>query len=164
MPVVFSKNTGRVISVADSVAEGAISLGNVDGEGGKISFSQHKTIITQVGLSAAGNYQFLHTSGNDVYVYGFGDRMGQVTLHGLSFSADCAAGKDEKSQHGFELLYKWYAANRIAVRRDPVTVTIGLETTFQGFLTALTATVQDPMHRTIQFQMTIATLPEAKDT
>ena len=36
MPVVFSRNTGRVIAVEDKVAAGAIQLGNVVGAGGRI--------------------------------------------------------------------------------------------------------------------------------
>lgn len=159
MPVVFARNTGRVVSVEDKVAAGAIQLGNVTGDGGRISYQAHNTIITRLGISAAGNFQFLHTIGNDVYVYVFGDRMGQVQLHGLSFSDKCpdsGGGED----HGFELLFRWYSANRIAARKAPVRVTIGRGTNFDGFVTALTGDVQDALHRTIQFQMTISLLPD----
>ena len=175
MPVVFGKNTGRVIAIEDKVAVGAFQLGNVLGEGGRISYRRHNTIITRVGISAAGNYQFLHTIGNDVYVYVFGDRMGQVQLHGLSFMAsesECAPGLGAGTspsphiigagdgKHGFELLFDWYTKNRIAARRDPVLVTIGKATNFKGFVTAMTGDVQDSLHRTIQFQMTISLLPD----
>lgn len=159
MPVIFSSNTGRVVAVPDRVASGAFQLGNVYGTNGNISYRRHNTIITRVGISAAGNYQFLHTIGNDVYVYVFGDRMGQVQLHGLSFMSsdgNCSGF----GRHGFELLFEWYAANRIAARKGPVRVTIGRDTNFKGFVTALTGDVQDALHRTIQFQMTISLLPE----
>lgn len=154
MPVIFSGNTGRVSAITDAVAAGALALVAVNGDT-PISARRHKTIITRVGLSAAGNFQFLHTIGNDVYTYVFGDRMGQIDVHGLSFSTACESG----GKHGFELLYQWYKQNRIAVNKKPVIVTIGRETSFQGFVTALTGDVQDSMHRTIQFQMSIATLP-----
>lgn len=159
MPVLFSQNTGRVSAIPDAVAAGSISLGNVQGSGGQIAYSQQKTIITRIGLSAAGNFQFLHTVGNDVYVYVFGDRMGQIVLHGLSFAQACPNEKFQATQHGFELLYQWYRANRIAARKAPVTATIGLSTAFEGFVTALSGDVQDSLHRTIQFQLTLATLP-----
>lgn len=159
MPVLFSQNTGRVSAIPDAVAAGSLSLGNVQGAGGQISYGAHKTIITRIGLSAAGNFQFLHTIGNDVYVYVFGDRMGQITIHGLSFAQACPGEKQAATNHGFELLYQWYVANRIAARKAPVVATIGIGTAFQGFVTALNGDVQDSLHRTIQFQMTIATLP-----
>jgi len=182
MPVIFRNNTGRVTAVEDKVAAGVIQLGNVTGSpnrmgsSGHISYYSHNTIITRLGISAAGNFQFLHTVGNDVYVYVFGDRMGQVQLHGLSFQPselECrfrtpfspnvsprliGAGGNK---HGFELLFEWYAINRIAARKGPVKVTIGSGTTFKGFVTALTGDVQDALHRTIQFQMTISLLPDA---
>jgi len=158
MPVVFARNTGRVVSVEDKVAAGALQLGNVIGAGGRITYQAHNTIITRLGLSAAGNYQFLHTIGNDVYVYVFGDRMGQVRLHGLSFADKCPASVED---HGFELLFRWYEQNRIAARKAPVRVNIGRGTNFDGFVTALTGNVQDALHRTIQFEMTISLLPAA---
>jgi hypothetical protein len=157
MPVLFESNTGRVIAIEDKVAAGAISLARVTGSGGAISYQVHNTIITRLGLSSAGNYQFLHTIGNDVYIYVFGDRMGQITVHGLSFAQQCPGGS---GPHGFERLLTWYDQNRVAVRKEPVTVTIGVGTTIQGFVTALTGDVQDPAHRTIQFQLTIAVLPD----
>lgn len=154
MPVVFSGNTGRVFAIPDRVAEGAISMGGVVGSS-PITFTQHTTIITRVGISAAGNFQFLHTIGNDVYIYVFGDRMGQVDLHGISFAQTCPSGEE----HGFEKLFKWYELNRIAARKAPVTVTIGVKKSFQGFVTGLTGDAQDSQYRTINFQLTISLLP-----
>ena len=177
MPVIFESNSGKVVAITDNVATGAIQLGNVVSDEKRITYQEHNTIITRLGISAAGNFQFLHTIGNDVYVYVFGDRMGQVQLHGLSFAAACPPAPPLKpgeltspivsampgkqgSEHGFELLFKLYTANRIAARKLPVKVTIGVGTTFKGFVTALTGDVQDALHRTIQFQMTISLLPD----
>lgn len=150
--------TGRVIAVTDKAAAGAISLGNVQGAGGKISFSTHRTIITRVGLSLAGNYQFLHTLGNDVYIYTFGDRMGQAVFHGISFAQACGAGP---SVTGFELLENWYQQNRIAARKKPVKITLGAGLVFDGFVVSLRGDVQDSIHRTVQYELTISLLPPA---
>lgn len=155
MPVVFSKNTGRVFMLPDAVAEGAISMGNVEGYSA-ISFIQHTTIITRIGVAAAGNFQFLHTIGNDVYIYVFGDRMGQVDLHGICFAQDCT---QDAGEHGFEKLFAWYEQNRISVRKEPVVVTIGVNKSFEGFVTALTGDAQDAQTRTINFNLTISLLP-----
>ena len=156
MPVLFEGNCGRVAAIPDRVATGAIQLVTVGGTGGLITYQQHNTIITRLGCSMAGNFQFMHTIGNDVYVYTFGDRMGQVVLNGLSFSGNC----NSQQEHGFERLYRWYQANRIASRKGPVRVVIGRNTVLDGFLIGLTTDVQDALHRTIQFQMTISMLPD----
>ena len=163
MPVIFEGNTGRVSLVDDKVAQGAISLGKIEGQpsatttpsGATLSFIDHKTIITRIGISTSGNFQFLHTMGNDVFVYVFGDRMGDITLHGLCFADDCNAGQ----KHGFEWLDDWYLKSRMAQNRDPVTVTIGQGTVFKGFITGLTGDVKDAMTRTIQYQITVSMLP-----
>lgn len=170
MPIVFASNTGKVAAMSDKAAEGSFSLGNTQP---KISYTSHKAIITQVGISAAGNYQFLHTIGNDVYVYVFGDRMGSVTLSGVSFQGDCQGGGGgtaglqntttfpaASGKHGFELLYDWYKDNRIASRLAPIDITIGKSTTFKGFVIALQGNIKDPVYRTVDFQISIATLPE----
>ena len=152
MLVIFGGNTGNVVAIRDNVSEGSISLGNVSGgtQGGQEAFglgaAPFNSIITRIGVSAAGNYQFLHTIGNDVYVYVFGDRMGDITLHGLSFAQPCptpSVGRPTTAAlppapggvHGFERLFDWYSANRIAATPLPARVRIGAKTTFKGFIT-----------------------------
>jgi len=170
MPVIFggdgtatggTGNTGRVFAVPDRVAQGSISLGNLTNPAGVdlITYQNQNTIITRIGVSAAGNFQFLHTIGNDVYVYVFGDRMGEITLHGLSFAESCQGPSG--AGHGFELLFDFYQQSRIAVNPNVVTVRIGRSTIFKGFMTGITGDVSDSMTRTIQFQMTISLLPDA---
>tara|TARA_R110000824_G_scaffold25455_2_gene88678 strand:+ start:11242 stop:11781 length:540 start_codon:yes stop_codon:yes gene_type:complete len=176
MPVIFGGNTGSVVAIRDNVSEGSISLGNVSGgrDGGQEAFglgaAPFNSIITRIGVSAAGNYQFLHTIGNDVYVYVFGDRMGDITLHGLSFAQPCQRVTSNASrnippvpfdgQHGFEKLFDWYSMNRIAATPKPARVRIGAKTTFKGFITGCTGDVADSKTRTIQFQLTISLLPD----
>lgn len=154
MPVIFEKNTGRVSYLLDKCAEGSFALAMPDP---KITFASQKCVITRVGVSAAGNFQFLHTIGNDVYVYVFGDRMGAVQLSGIAFQT---TSKDGSGKHGFESLFDWYEQNRIAVRSTPVSVTVGRNLTFKGFVTGLTGDIQDTLRRTISFQISIAVLPE----
>jgi len=176
MPILFTGNTGRVTALEDSVAAGSFSMANVSGVGIPFSYRNHRTIITKIGLSAQGNFQFLHTLGNDVYLYVFGDRMGEIVLHGISFqSGDTCLGTSssgglqpstqipttESSEHGFELLYRWYKTNRVAANPNPVKTTIGTSNTFEGFVTSLVGNVDDPAKRTVSYQMTIALLPEA---
>jgi hypothetical protein len=173
MAIIFRGNTGTVAVINDKAAEGAISLGNAVGGDGRAlqqgGMAPFNSIITRIGVSAAGNYQFLHTIGDDVYTYIFGDRMGDITLHGLSFSPGCPqslGGQPNLRPHGFESLFDWYSANRIAAQETPATVTIGSgvgggsPTTFKGFIIGCTGDVADSKTRTIQFQITISLLPD----
>lgn len=166
MPIVFAGNAGRVAVITDRVAAGAISLGNVyadavAGDFGPPQGLPQKVIITGIGLNASGNFQFAHSIGNDVHVYVFGDRMGQVQLNGLCF-AQTSCGEGGGETHGFENLYQWYATNRLAARKSTVTTILGTKTGFEGFLVDLMGNVADGMTRTIQFKMSIAVLPAAE--
>ena len=165
-------NTGRVKRITDKAATGAFSLFRVNQSLNTVplSFDRHRTIITRVGLSTSGNYQFLHTLGNDVFIYVFGDRMGQIRIHGISFSYDCSyrddlgifdPGLQGSPKTGFELLYNWYNDNRIARKKELLQVTIGTSQGFQGFVTSLVADVQDSVYRTVQYELTMSLLPPA---
>lgn len=169
MPLIFEQNTGRVSAINDAVAAGSISLVSLIGDT-RVNYQVHNSIFTRVGISAGGNFQFLHTIANDVYVYVFGDRMGQVVLDGISFANKCQFSGSTVAQfnpglytykHGIEEMMNWYEKNRLSARKDPVFVTIGRSKAFAGFITALTGNVQDPVHRTINFQLTVSLLPDA---
>jgi len=158
MPVIYEGNAGRVFAVPDRVATGLIQIANISGEGGQISYTTHNTIITGVGISTSGNYQFLHTIGNDIYVYVFGDRMGTLELKGLSFADQCPAN-NATEYHGFERLLRWYNQNRLAFRKDTVRVVLGRSTVVDGFVTSLSASGEDAQTRSIRFSMGLSLLP-----
>jgi hypothetical protein len=159
MPL-FSHVPGRVVALPQKHVVGSVfgvtAIGG--GTGTPISFESHKTIITKIGVGMAGNYQFLHTLGNDVYVYVFGDRMGQIVLHCLSFAAACPEA--DNSAHGFNALVNWYRDNRIAASDKLIKVNIGNEV-FQGFLVGSNPELSDPETKLVQTQLIIALLPEA---
>jgi hypothetical protein len=173
MPIIFTGNTGRVTALVDSVAAGSFSLATVKGDGAEnITYQTHRSIITKVGMSSRGNYQFFHTIGDDVYVYVFGDRMGEIAIHGISFQSNtCLSagtpastskinpGNNNQSKHGFELLYQWYLKNRISANAEPILITLGSSTPFFGFVTSLTSDLADPLSRTVSYRLTVAVLP-----
>lgn len=169
MPLLFTAEdgsgmAGRVYSVEERAAAGAIAMarvGSKDGGGG-ITFDMHRTIITRVGISMSGNFQTAHMFGNDVYVYVFGDRMGQAVIHGISFSQGCETGSNQQAETGFELLYKWYLDNRIAKKKSLCSITIGTQQNFRGFVVKLDGDAQDAIHRTVHYQLTLVLLPFAR--
>ena len=70
------------------------------------------------------NFQFLHTLGSDVYVYVFGDRIGQLSLSGVAFASGCGnavtpvSGQPFAGDHGLVGMNDWYKDNRISRRRE----------------------------------------------
>jgi hypothetical protein len=169
MPLIFSQNTGRVVAINDQVAAGSLSLVSLVGNT-RVNYRVHNSIFTRMGISESGNFQFLHTIANDVYMYVFGDRMGQVVLDGISFAGKCAVNGGTAAQfdpgiynfrHGIEEMLDWYEQNRLSARKDPVIVTVGRSKAFAGFITSLTASVEDPVYRKVNFQLTVTLLPDA---
>ena len=161
MTILFQGNTGRVTAISENVSQGCIDLGGIEVNGSSpFKGGSLQSIITRVGINATGNFQFLHTIGNDVYMYVFGDRMGDITLHGLSFAGGTCGRGGQGGKHGFEELFSWYTANRIAAQKAAAKITIGRNTTFKGFIIGMTGDAADPKSRTIQFQLTISLLPD----
>ncbi len=158
MPLFFASKSGdsqvgRTVGFSDPHTQGTISMFSMDPTFG---WRSEKSIITRMTVSHQCNFQFLHTVGNDVFIYVFGDRIGQVTVSGLSMAGDCDA---RDTDHGFEKVLKWYSNNRVAKRKTPVKLMIG-KTPIEGFCVGLSGDAVDPSSRLIQFGLTLMVLPE----
>lgn len=160
MPTFFMNNgngqVGRAVGCQDPAAAGTMRFISLEPA---LTWRAHTSIITRITVSHQGNFQFLHTIGNDVYIYVFGDRIGQVTISGLSMTKNCGAGGD--GMHGFEKILRWYKENRIAQRKAPVVVSIG-QTPIEGFVVGLTGDAIDPATRIIQYGLQLAVMPEKR--
>ena len=115
MPIIFSGQPGRVVAIQDP-AVAASSSGPLSVEGWS-GFQGFRSIITRCMLSSACNAQFLHTLGGDIYVYTFGDRIGQFAVSGLAFSNSCAGSGGP----GIGSVLQYYNNNRVAKRESPLT-------------------------------------------
>ena len=154
--VIFGGPVGRVAKLEDPSTQATTALVQTSPP---ISYSVERSIITRVVLSHQGNFQFLHSLGGDIYVYVFGDKIGSITLAGLTFAHDCEA---KGSEHGIEQMLRWYAANRIAQRQAPVEVTLGQRIAFRAFIIGINFDVVDPASRIVQFQTQFAMIPGRK--
>lgn len=117
------------------------------------------SIITGVSLQHQGNVQFMHTLQEFVYLYIFGDRMGDMMVSGVSFSRTCATGISTIQAHGLEWVHSYYLFNRVALRARPVSLVLGLTTVFQGFLVGSGIALNDPQQGLGQFTLKFAVLP-----
>ena len=152
---------GRVVGCNDPHTQGTTNFVRLDPT---IAFSSHKSIITRITVAHQGNYQFLHTIGNSIYIYVFGDRIGQINISGLSFTRDCTGGDPDGPDHGFERIFRYYAANRVAARQDPIKITFGQQTVIKGFVVGMSGDAVDPQTRIMQYGLNVMVLPEKKDS
>ena len=150
--ILFQSLKGRVVKIPDPAAKCDVQLLTIDPT---INFKNDASIVTRFTMSQQVNVQFLHTMGAHVYVYVFGDRIGSISLSGLSFACVCAGGTP-----GAEAAFDWYKTNRVSKRKEPVQVTIGNATPVEGFVTGFTEDLVDPATNLVQWGVNLVTLPE----
>lgn len=121
-------------------------------------FNGFKSILTGISMSEATNQQFLHTLGNDIFVYVFGEQIGQFGLSGISFYGNCNEGGGGRI--GIAHVRDYYRQMRITNNPRPLLVTIQPRTVLRCFLTGFRAEVMDPALRMFQFHLSMALVPE----
>ena len=155
MPDIFNSRPGSVLQVA--VPGGAlpfqIQLEGWDG------FSVQKAIITSIGLQQSGNFQFLHTLRNFVYVYVFGEKIAEMVVSGVCFLNPCPT-EQGAGRSGFEEVYAYYMKNRMVSRPTPVKMVIGTSITLEAFLTNVNIVANNPAEMIGQFTLNFSYLPD----
>jgi hypothetical protein len=115
-----------------------------------------RAIITQAGVMQNGNFQFLHTIGETIYVYVFGDRIGELRVSGVAFMQMCRNGGP--AQTGMAQVLAEYQANKLSSLGRPVIVNFG-DTPFKGFLTGMNLEVADAENSLGQWSFRFNTFP-----
>jgi hypothetical protein len=158
--IMFQGTPGRVLRFDDPAIQAKAFVGGITP---KIGFDTQLSIITNITLSQQANVQFLHTLGSLVFIYVFGDRIGQVGLSGFSFAAACnpvgPISPDLGPNHGAGQMLDWYRTNRVSSRQTPVQITIGSQL-IEGFVTGFTENVIDPSTLLVQWNVTIQSMPD----
>ena len=169
MTTLYVTHPGQVTAINGEIGKLPMTIMLDDWPG----FPAIRAIVTHVGISAGGNYQFLHTLKEYIYVYVFGERIGDVAISGLLFSEACTASAGVSSAlapvnaaepSGIEQLCDFYNRNRIAVRGQPMRIIIGTSgfASFQAFLVGHKSEISDPQQQLGQFTLFFKNLtPEA---
>jgi len=110
-------------------------------------------ICTQAGINANGNFQFLHTINDTIFVYVFGDRISELLVAGAAFGEPC------EGTSGIAEIVKLYTQDRIAVKARPLIVTLGSASTFNSFLTGVNVEITDPETQIGQFSFRFHCFP-----
>lgn len=153
--LLFNAGPGRVAAVTQSFTQGRLSLTGVETD--PIGFDTQRAIITSLAVGESVNLQFQHTLSKQIYVYVFGDRIGQVELSGMAFNGGCGNPNED---HGIANIRRWYHRAKASKRSQPVRVTFGLRDVIDGFVVSGSFGAKDPESLISTWSITMATLPE----
>ena len=151
MADIFNSRPGYVAVVpSDSVIPGRITVAG---------FAPNAALVAGIDYKQRTNQQFQTSLDQSIYLYVFGDLMGDVIVKGIAFPVVC-----EGSSEGLLEILKFYQKSRASVKSDPVSVQVGSSETIAGFLTGVEilseAVAQDPMSFISNYSMTINALPK----
>lgn len=153
---VFAVGKNRVVQIPDSVVPGRFTF-NLDSWGG---YQRLQSIITRIGVSKQCSAQLLHTLGDDTYIYTFGQRVGQITISGLAFTATCDSGN--QTQLGAEHILSYYEQNNLSEKQIPTKITIGSRKTFKAYLAGVNVDVEDVPSGIWRFNFLFHEIPERR--
>ena len=160
--LVITSRPGTVKLVRDDAIQAFIPpvVSSAD-PGDLMSFNNNRAIVTAVGVQESANFQFMQTLGSDIYVYTFGDRIGQMTLGGLAFAtADCSLKPGAGTEHGIAKVRRFYVNNKISSRKDPLEIALGnSDQVVTAFLTGFSFSIADIPTSLISWQMSLAVIP-----
>jgi hypothetical protein len=162
MALVFSSHPGYVKRLPQTAVAGAFNVVTIAKSENDLSSAfqskTQKSLITSVGFGKSANAQFVHSIGGKIYVYAFGDKMGQAVIGGISF-ADCDDTAKDDQEHGVDKLVTWFEDNKISNSEDPMKIVIGRKTVLTGFLTEINVTAENARDRLFNFVAKISLIP-----
>ena len=145
MAVVFtSQNEGSVIVLSFGRASPATL--RIEG------LESNNVIITTFVLDQAANAQFRPTLQDSIYVYSFGDRMGQLNISGVAFHKTC---KDQSPFSGMKDIIQYYNSKAVSQNVKPVFISFGAFSV-RCFLVGYHFSSLDPKLNLVQFELSFA--------
>ena len=111
------------------------------------------TIIQSITYGQQSLAQFQQSLDNVIYVYSFGEQMGQLTVNGLAFPRQC-----NTQINGIDELMNFYKQNRISNNLADIKISIGTGT-IVGYLVGMSLNTFDPASGVQSFSLSIRTVP-----
>jgi hypothetical protein len=163
MADIFVSSPGSVVVVASPGIPMKLSMQRWGG------FSSMNSILTGIQTQTKSGVQYMYSLRDMIYIYTFGERLAPMSISGLAFAQACVDANFvgpptlQQSSHGIELALRYYGENRVAKLGAPVTITLGVQTTFYGFMDGGSFNVTDPdsMIGNFSFNFTAILSPQA---
>lgn len=122
------------------------------------SYILSKAILTGFQTAARGGLGVSHTLRDRIYLYVMGERAGKVDVNGYAFAEICAKNS-LASYSGFDAVNAYYESARVTQQGMPVTLILGRNTTFVGFMTDFTFGVEDASTGLGSFKFGFTSMP-----
>ena len=151
MPDILNSKPGTVsiMPLPDAVVPAAIKIGEFAPKAGLVSGVDHHQQTNQ---------QFQTSLDGSIFVYQFGDHMGDTEVHGVCFPALCGGGTE-----GLREVLDFYDQNRSSATGATIVVQLG-SYPITGFVTGLRVFKQsvgdDPSSFSHRFVITVSALPK----
>ena len=110
-------------------------------------------LITKLNYGQRTNSQFQQSLDNTIYVYSFGDMMGDLTLAGLAFPRSC-----EGNDNGVNRILSYYEENRVSKNVSTLQVTFASHV-IKGYLVGINLSTLDPSSGLHNFTLLLKTIP-----
>lgn len=158
MANIYASQPGTVAIIASGNSlPGRVLL--QDKDNAEIIKSQ-RVIVTNLNYQQATHTQFQQTLLNAIYLYSFGDRLGNIVLEGIGFAQACPVNQGSPS--GVEDVLEYYRKYKVSNDHQPVKILIGTQP-ITGFLVAANIATMSTEHMTYRWTYTIASLPRSVD-
>jgi hypothetical protein len=154
MADIFQSAPGTVAVISsDTALPGSIVISQPQFPSGGIA-----AIITGINLDQKTNQQFQQSLDGAVYIYVFGDQMGDISVEGIAFPKLCQGGRS-----GLFDVSDYYANNRASKTSTPIIVSAGGQN-ITGFLTGIrirsNVSGEDPVALINNYSLHISALPQ----
>lgn len=112
--------------------------------------------VTGAALDLSTNHQFLHSLDRFIYVYSFGDRIGNFSMSGFTFTGGGSCANSAAPSTPGDI-YDYYIQNRLSPKRlEPAQIQISSTTNttgnvLLGFLTGLKMETVNPQYQIMQW-------------
>lgn len=156
--------TGGIVRVPTDCPEVVvIQVDSVTSKGSRMEYVP----ITGYTLELSTNHQFLHTLNDFIYAFAFGDRVGELTLTGIAFTAPAckAEGGNISNEVKQENVYEFYLAQKFSKTLTPTKIKIGgSDIRLVGFLTGVRMSVPDPQLPIMQWALRFSVIVDTNNS
>lgn len=162
---VFSSAPGVVGAVITGQAlPFAVAVGGTGAVPGFPAWYLCKAVLTGFDYDARSGLGVTHTLRDRIYVYAFGERMGDATVTGVAFAGTCHGGATAgpnggRLWTGFDGVHAYYERARVSTQGAPVRLVFGPDTTLAGFMDGFRFQLEDPQTGTGSFAFRFKVLP-----
>jgi hypothetical protein len=130
-------------------------------------FTNYSALITGINIEEAANVNAMYAADGNIYMHVPGDKLGALTVSGITFSAICdgETSKIKNRDPGLVRVLNWYRGHRISnpTWTEPIKVTLGNSTELEGYLGSFSSRTVDIVNHIHSFTLPLYLVPGAID-